>query len=353
MTDTSSSSWALITGGAGFLGYHLSRFLHEKGFRVRILDRASFHADEYPQGTEFIQGDVRDSHVVTQTMKGVRFVVHAAAALPLCPKKEIFSVNIDGTRNVLHAALEEKVERVVFISSTAVYGVPKEHPLYEHFQLQGVGPYGETKIQAEALCEEFRSKGLYVSIIRPKTFIGEARLGVFSILYDWVLSGKRIPMIGNGENRYQLLEVEDLCSAIYLTLTHPGDSANDVFNVGASEFKTVREDLQVLADFARTGSRPVGFPAFLVKFCLSMLESMKLSPLYKWVYGTADTDSFVSTEKIQERLGWSPKYSNAQALIRSYRWFLDHKDAVQGGAEGVTHTVAWKQGALKWIKKLF
>ena len=77
---------------------------------------------------------------------------------------------------------------------------------------------------------------------------------------------------------------------------------------------------------------------------------LKLSPLYKWVYGTADTDSFVSIEKIEKNLGWKPKYSNSEALINSYQWYLENKHTL--GKAGVTHRVPWSQGVLGIFKKL-
>ena len=70
---------------------------------------------------------------------------------------------------------------------------------------------------------------------------------------------------------------------------------------------------------------------------------MKLSPLYKWIYGTADKDSFVSTKKIEENLGWKARYSNQDALITSHKWYLEHKDEVQSLDSGVTHRVGWNQ----------
>src|SRR5262249_47514409 len=151
--------------------------------------------------------------------------------------------------------------------------------------------------------------------------VGTGRLGVFQILFDWVQAGKRIPVIGSGKNRYQLLEVEDLCQAIILAATAPAERANDTFNVGAKRFGTVREDLGALCQAAGSAPRVLPTPAPLVKAVLQLLERLRLSPLYKWVYGTADKDSFVSTEKIERALGWQPKYSNAEALIRAYRWY--------------------------------
>ena len=88
-----------------------------------------------------------------------------------------------------------------------------------------------------------------------------------------------------------------------------------------------------------------------MQYFLFFFEILNLSPLYKWIYGTADTDSFVSIEKAQKVLGWNPKYSNAEALIRSYQWYLDNKHNIQQGT-GVTHRIAWKQGILGLFKKL-
>jgi nucleoside-diphosphate-sugar epimerase len=344
----------IVTGGAGFLGYHLAHILSGRGEDIHLVDIAPFHPEDYagagPGRVTWEHGDVRDFAAMERIFKGADVVIHAAAALPLWPARDIYTINITGTGNVLGAARRQKVDRVVFISSTAVYGVPDHHPLYEDDPLIGVGPYGRSKIRAEELCREARAKGMVVPIIRPKTFIGTGRLGVFQILYDWVESGKRIPIIGSGNNRYQLLEVEDLVHAIYLAATCPPEHANDTFNVGAKRFGTVREDVGAMCAYAGTGARVMPTPAWLVKPVLAVLERLKLSPLYKWVYGTADKDSFVSTERIEQKLGWQPKYSNAEALIRSYQWYLDHKHELEQGT-GVTHRIAWDQGALKLVKR--
>jgi nucleoside-diphosphate-sugar epimerase len=297
------------------------------------------------------QADVRDPDALRRHLPGADVVIHAAAALPLWKRSEIFAVNTQGTRNVLLTAREVGVPRVVYISSTAVYGVPEKHPLEETDPVQGVGPYGESKIQAEGLCAIARESGLCVPVIRPKTFIGTGRLGVFQILYDWVAGGKRIPIIGNGRNRYQLLEVTDLVDAIWRLASAPANKANATFNVGAARFATVREDVGELCRYAATGARVLPTPAPLVTTALQALETAHLSPLYKWVYGTAAKDSFVSTEKIERAVGWQPVYSNAEALIRSYQWYLEHAAEISA-ATGVTHRVAWSQGALGLVKRL-
>lgn len=339
-----------ITGGAGFLGYHLCPKLSQKTQEILVLDIAPINAGEYPPNTKYIQTDVRNLEQLNGLFQGVDAVVHAAAALPLWDRREIFEINVEGTRNVLRAAQKNRVAKVIYVSSTAVYGIPKVHPIREETPLVGVGPYGESKIAAEKICQEFWRSDMLVPIIRPKSFIGTGRMGVFQILYDWIESGKRIPMIGRGDNRYQLLEVDDLVDAIALLLSDNRPALNDWFNIGAGQFGTVREDLGALCQAAQTGARPLPTPAWPTKSLLALFEKLHLSPLYKWIYATADKDSYVSTEKIQRLLGWSSRYSNAEALIRSYRWYLEHKPELSG-TTGITHRVPWKQGVLALIKK--
>ncbi len=342
----------LITGGAGFLGINLIRHLRQKGITdIVSLDLEPF---DYPERDEVtaIRGDIRDRDAVRQAMTGVDWVIHTAAALPLYTPEDIRSTDIDGTDNLLAAAWDESVERFVHISSTAVYGIPDHHPLMEDDPLIGVGPYGEAKIAAEECCLAYRQKGLCVPIIRPKSFIGPERLGVFALLYDWAKDGKNFPMIGSGNNRYQLLDVEDLCEAIHLCLTREAELVNDIFNVGATDYETMKADYQAVLDRAGFGKRIIGFPAAPVIWTLRFLEWLKISPLYKWVYETACEDSFVSTEKIEKALGFYPKYSNQDALIRNFEWYLAHAEHFDGKG-GVTHRVPWKQGILGVIKWFF
>lgn len=340
-----------ITGGAGFLGINLVRFLLERGHEVVSYDFADFDYEDVKNKVTVIKEDIRHKEILKKAMEGSEIVVHSAAALPLYSKENIFSTDVDGTRNVLQSAYENGVKRVIQISSTAVYGIPDHHPLVEEDKLVGVGPYGEAKILAEEICFEFREKGMCVPVIRPKSFIGPERLGVFALFYDWAKDGKGFPMIGNGNNRYQLLDVYDLCEAIYLCATLNEKIANDTFNIGAEEFTTMREDYQAVLDVAGFGKKIKGFPAAPMIWALRILEKMHLSPLYKWVYETASKDSFVSIEKAKKVLGYKPIYSNKDALLRNYKWYLENSHKFNNDS-GVSHRVPWKQGILK-IAKIF
>ncbi len=346
-----SSKRILVTGGAGFLGINLVRWLLERGYEVSSLDLESFDYPERDRINEVI-GDIRDREAVDAVMKDQDLVVHCAAALPLYKPEDIFSTDIEGTRTVLASAQAAGIRRVVHISSTAVYGIPDHHPLYEDDRRIGVGPYGEAKVKAEDVCFEFRDAGMTVPVVRPKSFIGPERLGVFALFYDWAKDGKGFPMIGNGRNRYQLLDVEDLCDSIGLCLEGDEAIVNDTFNIGAREFTTMGEDWQAVLEDAGFGKKVKGFPAAPVIVILRFLEALKLSPLYKWVYETASTDSFVSIEKAEKVLGYDPKFSNKDALVRNYRWYLDNLQNFEN-ASGVSHRVPWKQGILKLAKAFF
>ncbi len=343
----------LITGGSGFLGINLIRFLLDKKLTDIInLDIADF---DYPEKNlvKTINGDIRDLKLVNQVFKDNQFdmVVHAAAALPLYSPEDIISTEVEGTKNLLQASLKNKVIKFIYISSTAVYGVPKKHPIIESDPQVGVGPYGIAKIKAEKLCWDFRKKGLIITTLRPKSFVGPERLGVFAMLYDWSRNGRNFPIIGSGNNKYQLLDVEDLCQAIFLIMTSP-KKLNDNFNIGADKFTTLRSDFQAVLDDAGFGKNIISLPKTPIILILKLLEILKLSPLYPWIYDTITEDSWVSSQKLNTILNFQPKFSNKQALLRNYRWYIKNLDKINQ-MSGISHRVPWKQGVLSLAKLAF
>jgi nucleoside-diphosphate-sugar epimerase len=340
--------WA-VSGGAGFLGLHLARRLLRDGHEVRTLDIAPLDEPELESSVEELTGDVRDPAAAARLASRADVLVHAAAALPIQASREsIRSVNVDGTAVTLTAALEAGVRRAIVISSTAVYGIPKVHPLREDAPLVGVGAYGESKIEAERVAASVGRRGLEAVVLRPKTFIGPERLGVFEILFDWIREGRRIPILGDGSNRYQLLAVEDLVEATIAAVT--ADASGETFNIGATEFGTVRSDLEALIAHAGSGSRLRPVPARPAELALRALELARLSPLAEWHYRTAHRDSYVDVSKAQRLLGYSPRLSNEQALCETYDWYLQNREHLRSA--GLTHRVPWDQRALGLLKRL-
>lgn len=340
------AAWA-ITGGSGFLGVHLARRLAVNGNRVRTLDLEPPDDELRQVGVEAVVGDIRDPDKARELCRDMDVLVHAAAALPIRRSaSEIRSVNVGGAATVVRAAVEAGVSRAVVISTTAVYGVPETHPITEETPLAPLGAYGESKAEAEEVFRRLGS-GLGIVIVRPKTFLGSGRLGVFEILFDWIREGRRIYVLGSGRNRYQLLAVDDLVEAIVRIVER--SSVPDVLNLGAKVFGTVAEDLQGLIAHAGSASRIVRVPARPAQALLRALELAHLSPLAEWHYRTADKDSFVDTSAAERALGWEPRYSNLEALTAAYDWYAQHRETA---GPGLTHRTPWRQQALGLLKRV-
>jgi len=147
------------------------------------------------------------------------------------------------------------------------------------------------------------------------------------MLYEWANDGKNFPVLGSGNNPYQYLAVEDLCDAIYACATLPCEIVNDTFNVGAQEFGTPKSDFQAVLDYAGHGKHIVSIPegpAILALKGSLLWDSRRCNP---WIYETVGKESFVSIDKAKQKIGFKPKYSNKDALIRNYKWYVANMDS--------------------------
>ncbi|MGK5552438.1 NAD-dependent epimerase/dehydratase family protein [Actinomadura kijaniata] len=341
----------LITGGSGVLGRHLLRRATEHRYRVVALDtRPPASRSDL---VEAHVGDIRDDGLVDRLTRGATAVVHCAAALPSHRPEEIWSVDVDGTRTLLAAAARNGVERFVHVSSTAVYGLPRLRPTPEDHPLEAVDPYNRAKIAAEEVCARFRARGMCVPVLRPKTFLGPGRLGIFAMLFEWAGEGRDFPLPGGGRVRCQMLDVDDLCDVVLRVLDLPAAEVDDVFNVAAASFGTLREDFQAVLDAAGKGGRVVSVPARPAEAVLRVLARMKVSPVYGRLARKLLEDSYVSIEKAQDRLGFRPRYSNTESLLRTYEWYRADVRAGSGHRTGQTHAQPWRQGALRLAKAIF
>jgi nucleoside-diphosphate-sugar epimerase len=342
----------VVTGGSGMLGGNLTRSLTEAGLEVRGLDLRPPH--EPVDGVEYLTADIRDADRVRAAVKGADAVVHTAAALPSYPEAEIRSIIVDGTRTVLAAAQEAGLERVVHVSSTAVYGLPDTVPTTEDYPRSPVDPYSRAKAGAEEVAEEFRARGLCIPVLRPKTFLGPGRMGLFAMLFEWAEEGRNFPVLGKGDVRIQMFSVDDLVDAVATALDAPAETANDTFNLAAAEFGTIRQDFQAVLDAAGHGKRVVSIPAGPAVLALDLLSKLRLSPVYGRLTHKLRADSYVSIDKVREVLGWSPRHSNADAILSTYRWWRGARTAAPATASaGRTSREPWKQGALSLAKAFF
>lgn len=340
-----SNSRSLVTGGAGYFGEVVARKLLEHGERVVILD---INAPEirHARLTAF-QGDVRDFVAVRASMRGVDAVYHNVAQVPLAKDSSLFwSVNRDGTENVLRAALECKVARVIYTSSSAVFGVPKYNPVTEETAPSPMEDYGRAKHAGELLCHEYAQKGLAVSIIRPRTILGHGRLGIFQILFEWIYLGLSVPVLGRGDNIYQFVHASDLADACILARRRTAD----VYNIGAASFGTMRETLEAVIRHAGSRSKVCSVPKRLAEFGMRATSRLGLSPLAAYhalMYGES---LYFDISKAQRELGFMPRYSQHEMFAESYDWYVAHRsDILSGRLAGSKHQSAVRQGLLRII----
>lgn len=348
---TTPTSPIVVTGASGFLGSGVVRSLHERGLPVRGVDLRP--PTNPPAGIDHRIADVRDADALAAAFAGAGAVVHCAAALPSYSSAEIRSVIVEGTRTVLAAARDTGVPRVVHISSTSVYGLPDVVPTTEEYPRTPVDDYGHAKVAAEEVCEKFRADGLCVPILRPKTFLGPGRLGLFAMLFEWAHEGRGFPILGRGDVRIQMCAVDDLIACVHTVLAADRELANDTFNVAAEEFGTLREDFQCVLDAAGHGKRVRSIPGRPAVAVLHLLQRAKLSPVYGRLLEKLLADSYVSTDKVRERLGFKPQLSNQDALLRTYHWWRDQRSHGAVGDTGRTSGDAWQQGVLRLAKVFF
>ncbi|GAA2942610.1 NAD-dependent epimerase/dehydratase family protein [Streptomyces enissocaesilis] len=337
-----------ITGAAGMLGSRLAERLLADGHEVRGVDLRP------GPGVEFV-GDIRDRAVMDRALAGADALVHAAAALPSYPDEQIRSIIIGGTENVFAAASAARTPRVVHVSSTAVYGLPTVVPTPEEYPREPVDTYSRAKAAAEVIAERHRDNGMCVPILRPKTFVGPGRMGLFSMLFEWAEEGRNFPVLGRGDVRIQMFGIDDLVDAVVTVLTASDDVANDTYNLAAAEFGTLREDFQSVLDVAGHGKRVVGLPARPALSVLSVLQRARLSPVYGRLLHKLMDDSYVSIDKAKARLGFTPRLSNQDAILLTYAWWRTarHESPAGGGSTGRTSRDPWSQGLLTAAKIFF
>lgn len=324
----------LVTGGSGYFGSVLIRMLRERGETVRVLDIND--SDERPPEVELIQGDVRDPAVVARACAGADVVLHNVAQVPLAKDRDQFwSVNQGGTETLLAEAKRAGVGKLVYTSSSAIYGAPKSNPVTEDTPPTPAEDYGRAKLEGERACWRYAEQGLDVSVVRPRTILGHGRLGIFQILFEWVRRGRNLPVLGRGDNRYQFVHGDDLADAILRAAERPGSRA---YNVGAGEFGTMRETLTALCRHAGTGSRVRSLPQRPVELgarVATRLGLVPLGPYHALMYGRS---LWFDIRRTREELGWEPRWSNAEMIVESYEWYLANRAKVLSGAGASHHT---------------
>ena len=307
----------LVTGGAGFIGSHLVERLVHNGAEVTVLDDLSTGRREHLRGVRdrirFIRGNAARLEVCRRAMRGVDYVLHHAAvtSVPQSTRNPVAAhhANVTATLNVLLAAHEAKVRRVVFAGSTAAYGDAAELPTHEELLPRPISAYAASKLAGEAYCQAFwRTHGLETVVLRYFNIFGprqnlESQYGaVVPLFIAAALRGDPPVIYGDGAQTRDLTFVTNVVDANLLACHAPAEqAAGAVFNIGCGIATSIRELWQQIAD----------------------LVGVKAEPRHDAIRAGDVRHSLASIARAREQLGYVPTINLEAGLQRTVAYFRE------------------------------
>lgn len=341
---------ALITGGSGYFGSYLTKILNNEGFQCKVFDINEPVQKE--KKTEYLLGDITNLSEIIDAGKNIDIIFHNIAQVPLAKnKKKFFQVNVEGTKNLIKSIEKNGIKNIVYTSSSAIFGVPKNNPVDENTEPNPAESYGFSKLDSEKLLIEYcERKKKNLAIIRPRTILGHGRLGIFQMLFEWVSQGYNIPVIDEGKNIYQFVHAYDLAKACIMSSKIKGI---EVYNIGSEDYCNMRETLESLTTFAQTGSKVKSINSSFAKFFFDISSFLKITPLAPYhsiMYGKS---LYFDTSKAKNILNWKSKFSNREMIIESYQSYLKNKHNLSYDSKKSAHQSKIKNNILNFLIKFF
>ena len=306
----------IIIGGSGFVGTELIKELlpkHKKNIIVLDIVPPS-------QDVAYEKQDIKQK--LTFDFLPSDIVIHLAAnqyhhKVPKKCRQEFFEeTNTQGTENILKKMLSNGAKNMVFFSTDMVYGKPQYLPVDTVHPKQPFGYYGKSKMKAEQMCYKYREKGFNITIFRPRMIVGRGRFGILIKLFKLITLNLPVPMIGSGNNCYQMISVNDCAQAILKAIEH--NFPNHEYNLGSYNPPKVKELLKSIIKQNKSKSILIPTPGKFVKLCLKMLGVFGLEIMYKEQYMIADENYLIDISKTEKELGWHPQFDDTSMLQAAF-----------------------------------
>jgi UDP-glucose 4-epimerase len=337
----------LVTGGAGFFGGILKRQILERGDRAISVDVVP-DQDEHPN-LEKHQVDLRDREALDRVFASTRIdgVIHCAAMLAHGSEDpaELWSSNVDGTRTLMEAMRKHGVRQLVFTSSNCLWGEAMGRPVREDDPPNPVELYGKSKLEGERIIREYDD--ITSVLVRCPTIIDFGRLGLLSILFEFIDEDRRVWAVGGGRNRYQFIYAGDLGNACIAALDHP---RSEIFNIGSDDVKTIAEVYDYVIRNSGSKAKVATLPRGPAIAAMKLAYRLKISPLGPYHYKMIAEDFLFDTSRIKERLGWRPTMTNEEMLWRAYQYYRENRREIEARRDVSAHRKAAKMGVIRLLK---
>lgn len=340
----------LITGGAGFFGTVLKKYFLEKGAECVSIDLEpdSFKHERFTA----YQGDINDDELMEKIFSNHKFdaVFHCAALLAHVKKdlKRLWHANVDGTENVCKFTSKYNINKLVFVSSNCLWAKNFDSPVTEEETPNPIEIYGKSKLKAEEILFSYKDK-INSIIFRSPTIMDEGRLGLLGILFEFIDENRKLPMVGDGTNRYQFIYAKDLAKAFELALKA---NYTDVFNIGSDDVKSFNDVYNYVIKKSGSQTRLFHFPKLPMILAMKICFWLGISPLGPYQYKMIASNFIFDTAKIKQKLGFAPTLKNEEMLLRAYEFYHQNKKEILNRKDVSAHNSVAKMGVIKILKWL-
>lgn len=341
---------ALITGGAGFFGTVLKNRLLDEGFECWSVDLCPDAMER--DGFCSIVGDIAEEAVLKGIFRKAKFdvVFHCAALLAheVKDKEALWRSNVEGTRVLAEAVRAAGIPHVVFISSNCLWAENLHRPVSETDTPRPVEIYGRSKLEGEKILLA-HSDDFNTTILRSPTIISQGRLGLLSILFDFIREDRKVWVVGHGNNVYQWIYAPDLGEACLLGYKN---EAAGIFNVGSDDVKPMREVYEYVIERAGSASRVASLPKAPTLTGMGLASTLRISPLGPYQRRMIAEDFVFDTTKIKCDLAWQPTLTNEEMLYLAYDHYHANFEEIAGRTDVSAHNRRAKMGVLRLLKWL-
>lgn len=316
----------VIFGGLGFLGSKLSNKLSKIGLDVVVVDKVE-NKDILNKNIKYIKLDLtKNSFENFLDIKKKDIFINLASRqyhnkIPYFGRQNWFDeLNLHVSNKTIQLAINKEITGYIFFSTDMVYGIPQSNNITEKQITNPIGEYGKSKLKAELNLLKISKNKIPLTIFRPRLITGPGRLGILKKLFNLIYNSNIVPLIGNGNNCYQMVSVDDCISAIISSIEN--EIPNEIFNLASKEKIKVKNLIKNLIIHANSNSKVFPLNAQITQNILRISEIFGFNIMFKEQYKIADKDIFLDITKATRLLNWQPKYDDQNMINEAYNFWI-------------------------------